>query len=152
MKSILKAVLVSLVLLLIFSSCATITEEPEGARFSLGRKEPSTRDEMRLLSLEVPQSGNLSANVEYWTTIHFEANSKPEIGRACFSFSGDDQSCVDVLAKDVNFGSRAYFRVLIHIPAGTKRIDCHAEYLRGGKVHQTNTVTYYVVVVKKPEE
>ena len=151
MKLILKAVLMDIAVLLVISSCATITEGPEGPSFSLGRKEPSSRDELRLLSVDVPQSGNLSANVEYWTTINFEADHKPEIRRACFNFSGDGQSCVDVQAKDVTYGSHTYFRVPIHVPVGTKRIDSYAEYIRDGKTYRTNTVTYYVIVLK-PEE
>ena len=152
MKLIFKAVLMSIAVLLVISSCATITEGPEGTHLSLGKKEPSSGGELRLLSVDVPQSGNLSANVEYWTTINFEADPRPEIRRACFNFSGDGQSCVDVKAKDVTYGSHAYFRVPIHVPLGTKRIDCYAEYIRDGKTQRTNTVTYYVVVLKKPEE
>jgi hypothetical protein len=151
MKLILKGALMNIAVLLVISSCATVTMGPEGASLSLGKKELSGRDELRLLSMDVPQSGNLSANVEYWTTINFEADPKPEIRRACFNFSGDGQSCVDVRAKDVAYGSQAYFRVPIHVPVGTKRIDCYAEYIRHRETQRTNTVTYYVIVLK-PEE
>jgi len=152
MKFISKAVLLNIAVLLIISSCATITQGPEGTSFSLGKKEPPSGGEFRLLNMDVPQSGNLSANVEYWTTVNFEANPEPEIRRACFNFSGDGQSCIDVRGKDVTYGSHPYFRVPIHVPVGTKRIDCYAEYIRDGKTHRTNTVTYYVIVLKKPEE
>jgi hypothetical protein len=151
MKSIVKAVFMNVAVLLLISSCAT-TEGPEGRSLSLGIQEPPSRDELRLLSMDIPQSGNLSANVEYWATINFEADHKPEIVRACFNFSGDGQSCVDVQAKDVTYGSRPHFRVPIHVPEGTKRIDCYAEYIRDEKTHRTDTVTYYVVVLKRPEE
>jgi hypothetical protein len=151
MKLILKAVLLSIAVLLLISSYATITEGPEGASFSFGGKQPSGV-EFRLLSMDIPQSGNLSASVEYWTTINFEADPKPEIRRACFNFSGDSQSCVDVQAKDVTYGLHPRFRVPIHVPVGTKRIDCYVEYIREGKTHRTNTVTYYIIVMKKPEE
>ena len=152
MKLILIAVLMDVAVLLVISSCATITEGPEGPSLSLGKKESFSGGEPRLLSVDVPQTGNLSSNVEYWTTINFEADPKPEISRACFNFSGDGQSCVDVQAKNVTYGSRAYFRVPIHVPVGSKRIDCYAEYIRDGKTHRTNTVTYYAIVLKKPEE
>jgi hypothetical protein len=152
MKS-LMAVLMGVAVLLVISSCATVTEGPEGSSISIGKIEPpSSADEFRLLSVDVPHSGNLSANVEYWTTINFVADRKPEILRACFNFSGDGQSCVDVQAKDVKYGSHTYFRVPIHVPVGSKRIDCYAEYIREGKTHRTNTVTYYVIVLKEPEE
>jgi len=35
---------------------------------------------------------------------------------------------------------------------GSKRIDCYAEYIRDGKTQRTNTVTYYVIVLKELEE
>jgi hypothetical protein len=137
----------------VISSCANITEGPEGSSILFRKQEPpSSADQLRLLSVDVPHSGNLSANVAYWTTINFVADRKPEILRACFNFSGDGQSCVDVQAKDVTYGSHTYFRVPIHVPAGSKRIDCYAEYIRDGKTRRTNTVTYYVIVLKGPEE
>jgi len=147
-----KAILVNIAVLLVISSCAPITEVPEGPSFSLGRREPSGRGELRLVSMDVPQSENLSANVEYWATIAYEAEPKPEIVRACFKFSGGGQSCIDVQAKEVTYGSHPYFRVPIRVPVDTKRIDCYAEYIRDGKTHRTNTVTYYIIVLKKPEE
>jgi len=150
-KSVLAIVLISVAVLLVVSSCATVTEGPEGASLSLGRKESERPDALRLLSVDVPQSGNISTNIAYWTTVNFEADHKPEIRTACFHFSGGSQSCVDVQAKDVTYGSRSYFRVPIHVPEGSKRIDCYAEYIRYGKTHRTNTVTYYVIVLK-PEE
>ena len=152
MKSMLISVLIGGGVLLVICSCATFTEGPEGRSLSLEIKERSSGGELRLLSMDVPESGNLSANVEYWTTINFEANPEPKILRACFNFSGGGQSCVDVQAKDVTYRSHPYFRVPIHVPVGTKRIDCYAEYIRDGKTHRTNTVTYHVIVLKKPEE
>jgi hypothetical protein len=151
-KSLLTIVLISLAVLLVISSCANILIGPEGPSISMGAQGPARTGELRLLSVEVPQSGNLSANVEYWATINFEADGKPEISRACFNFSGDGQYCVDVQAKDVTYGSHLYFRVPIHVPVGSKRIDCYAEYIRDGKTQRTNTVSYYVIILKKPEE
>ena len=152
MRLILKTVLISTVLLLAISSCATVTEGPEGRSFSFGKKEPYRGTEFRLLSIDIPQSGNLSANVEYWAMINFEADPQPDIRRVCFNFSGASQSCVDVRAKDVTYGLHSYLRVPIHVPVGSKRIDCYAEYFREGRTHRTNAVTYYIIVLKKPEE
>jgi hypothetical protein len=151
-KSVLAIVFISVAVLLVISSCATITEGPEGTTLSFGKKETSSGGELRLLSMDIPQSASFSANVEYWATIDFEADPRPEIRRACFNFSGGGQSCVDVQAKDVTYGARAYFRVPIRVPVGSKRIDCYAEYIQDGKTRRTNTVTYYVIVLKKPEE
>ena len=150
--SVLTVVLTSIAVLLVISSCATITEGPEGATFSLGKKDLSHGSEFKLLSIDIPLTGDLSADVEYWATINFQADPKPAIQRACFNFSGDNQSCVDVQAKDVSYGSQPYFHVPIHLPVGSKRIDCYAEYVRDGKTHRTNTVTYHVIVLRKPEE
>jgi len=152
MKLLLKAVLMNIAVLLVISSWATITEGQEGYfNWTLG-KEPPSVGELKLLSMDIPQSWNLSTNIEYWATIKFEADRKPEIHKACFNFSGGSQSCVDVQAKDVTYTSHPYFRVPIHVPVGTKRINCYAEYIRDGKTQRTNTVTYYVIILKKPEE
>ena len=149
MKLLLRAVLMNIAVLLVISSWATITEGQEGYfNWTLG-KQPSSEGELKLLSLDIPLTGNPSADVEYWATIKFEAGSKPEIRRACFNFSGGRQSCVDVEAKDV---TSRHFRVSIHVPEGTKRIECYAEYIRDGKTQRTNTITYYVIILKKPEE
>ena len=150
-KSVLTTVLISIGILLVISSWATITEGQEGYfNWTLGEKPPSER-ELRLLSMDIPQSMDLSADVEHWAAIKFEADSKPEIRRVCFNFSGDRQVCVDVEAKDIRYGSHPYVRVPIHVPEGSKKIDCYAEYIREGKTRRTNTVTYYVIVQKKPE-
>jgi hypothetical protein len=145
-RSFLTTVLISVGVLLVISSYATVST---GWEFSLGGETPSIGDQLKLLSMDIPLTGNPSADVKYWATIKFDAGFKPEIRRACFNFSGDRQSCVDVDAKDVTSG---HFRVPIHVPVGSKRIDCYAEYIRGGKTSRTNTITYYVIVLKKPEE
>ena len=150
-KSILSIVLISGVVLFAIFSCTTMTIGPEST-LSIGTKVSSRGSELKLLNMDIPQTGDLSASVEYWTTIHFETDTKPEIRRACFNFSGGGQSCVDVQGKNVIYGSHPYFRVSIHVPADSKKIDCYAEYTRDGETRRTNTVTYYVVLLKKPEE
>jgi hypothetical protein len=145
-KSVLTTVLIGLGVLLVISSYATVST---GWELPLGGETPSIGDQLKLLSIDIPLTGNPSADVKYWATIKFDAGFKPEIRRACFNFSGGGQSCVDVQAKDVTSG---YFRVPIHVPVGSKRIDCYAEYIRDGKTSRTNTITYYVIVLKKPEE
>lgn len=151
MKSFLAHVLIGISVLLFISSLSTRTEGEEESPLFRSKKQPSATYVLKLLSVDVPQSGNLSPDISYWTTIHFEAELKPEIRRACFRFSGGSQTCIDVQAKDVTYGSYPYFRVPIRIPAGTKKIDCYAEYLRDGETRRTNTVTYRVIVMK-PEE
>jgi len=152
MKLLLKAVLMNIAVLLVISSWATMTEGQEGYFKWTSREEPSSVGELKLLSMDIPQSWNLSTNSEYWATIKFDTARNPKIQRACFSFSGGSESCVDVQEKDVKYSLPFYFRVPIHIPAGTKRIDCYAEYIRDGKTQRTNTITYYVITLKKPED
>ena len=136
--------------LLVISSWAPITEGQEAYfNSTFGNEPPSV---LKLLSMDIPQSWNLSTNTEYWATINFEAERNPKIHRACFNFSGGSHSCVDVQAKDVTYVPRPYFRVPIRVPLGTKRIDCYVEYIRDGQTRRTNTVTYYVIILKKPEE
>jgi hypothetical protein len=152
MKLVLKGVLKNIAVLLVISSWATITEGQEGYfNWTLG-KEHSSVGELKLISMDIPQGWSLSPSIEYWATINFEADRDQKIHRACFHFSGGSQSCVAVQAKDVKYASHSYFRVPIHVPVGTKRIECYAEYTRDGKTQRTNTVTYYVIILKKPEE
>jgi hypothetical protein len=152
MKLVLKAVLMNIVVLLVISFWATITEGAEIDLSSILGKEPSSGGELKLLSMDIPQSWDSSKDLKYWATINFKADQKPEIQRACFNFSGGSQSCVDVQAKDVAYEWNSYFRVPIKVPVGTKRIDCYVEYKRDGKTQRTNTVTYHIIILKKPEE
>jgi hypothetical protein len=132
MKNVLPIVLISLVVLLTIFSCATVPKEPLGG------------GELRLLSIEVPQMGSLRAHVEYFISINFEANGNPEISRACFYFSGDGRNCVDVQGKYMTYGPHANFRVPIHVPDGSYRLECYAEYIRNGETQRTNTVSSHV--------
>ncbi len=152
MKLPLKAVLMNIAVLLFISSWAAITEGDESYFNYEFRKEHPGERELKLLSMDIPQSWNLSTDTEYWATIKFESDRNPNIRRACFRFSGGSQSCVDVQAKDVAYPSGSSFRVLIRIPAGTKRIDCYAEYIHDGKTQRTNIITYHVITLKKSEE
>jgi len=149
MKLLLKAVLMNIAVLLVISSWATITEGQRGYFNWDSEKEPSSRDEVKLIRMDIPLSADVSANVEYWATINFKPNPKAEIRRACFNFSGGGQYCIDVQAKNVTYGSHPHFRVPIRVPVGTKRIDCYAEYIRDGETQRTNTVTYHVIILKK---
>jgi hypothetical protein len=150
MKS-LTAILMGVAVLIVISSCANFpTSRLDQKGLSLGTKADRVQT-ARAIKCGLLQIG-IAANVEYWTTINFVADRKPNILRACFNFSGGSQSCVDVQEKDVTYGLHTYFRVPIHVPAGSKKIDCYAEYIRDGKTQRTNIVTYYVIVLKEPEK
>ena len=133
MKNVLPLVLMSIAVLLIISSCATVPKEPLGA------------GELRLLSMDIPARGGLSAYVKYWVTVNFVVAGNPEIHRACFQFSGYSPECVDVEQRYVTYGSSAYFPVLIHTPVASRRLDCYAEYIQNGEAQRTNTVSAYII-------
>jgi len=149
MKLLLRAVLMNIALLLVISSWATITGGDESYFNRSFQLETPITSNLRLISMDIPQSWDLSTNMEYWATVKFDADRDQKIQRACFNFSGGSQSCVDVQQKDVSYGSHPYFRVSIRIPAGSKKIECYAEYIQNGETRRTNTITYYLVVLKK---
>ncbi len=103
---------------------------------------------VKLISMEIPNTLTPAKDVKCWATIKYDSGMYPEFRRACFKFSDGEESCVDVEEKEVTSRN---FRVPIHVPAGTKKIDCYAEYIRDGKVSRTNTITYYVITLKNPE-
>ena len=130
MKRLLNSILMSAAILLSISSCATVSKEP---------LEPG---ELRLLSMDVPENGNLKTNIEYRVSVKFKADGNPEIRRVCFSWSGDGPYCVRV--KDVKYGSDAYVEVPINAPYGQNRLECYVEYVQEGKIQRTNTVISFV--------
>ena len=132
MKNFLPVVLTSLAVLLIISSCATVPKQPLG------------EGEMRLLSLDVPERGDVQANIEHWVTINFVAAGNPKITTACFQFLGDNLECVDVGQRYVTYGSRANFRVPLLIPRGQGILACYVEYVRNGETERTNTVNSFI--------
>ena len=74
MKLLLRAVLINIAVLLVISSWATITEGQQPYFNWQFGDEPSSRDELKLTSMEIPQSWDLSTNMEYWATIKFETD------------------------------------------------------------------------------
>jgi hypothetical protein len=130
MKGSLISILMSAAILLGISSCATVSKGP---------LEPG---ELRLLSIDVPENGNLKTGIVYRVRVYFQADGKPEIRRACFSWSGDGPYCVSV--KDVEYGSDAYVEVPIYAHLGQNRLECYVEYVRDGKIRRTNTVISFV--------
>jgi len=130
MKRVLTSILTSVAILLAISSCSTV---PKG---------PLEPGEMRLLRLDVPENGNLKVNIAYQVTIKFKADGRPEVRRACFTWSGEGPRCTRV--KDANYGSDASLDVLFYAPLGHYLLECYVEYVRDGKVRRTNTVGSYI--------
>jgi len=130
MKRVLTSILTSAAVLLAISSCATV---PQG---------PLEPGEMRLLSLDVPDKGNLKMSIQYLLTIKFKADGHPEVRRVCFTWSGDGPHCTR--PKSVQFGSDAYLEVLFSPPEDRHLLECYVEYVRDGKVRRTNTVSSFI--------
>jgi hypothetical protein len=131
MKRVLTSILTCGAILLMISSCATV---PEG---------PLDPGEMRLLSLDVPENGNLKISISYPVTIRFKADGRPEVRRVCFMWSGEGPRCIRVKGG-VQYGSEASLDVMFNAPEGRHLLECYVEYVRDGKVRRTNTVSSYV--------
>ncbi|MEI9479538.1 MAG: hypothetical protein WCO26_23610 [Deltaproteobacteria bacterium] len=119
------------IVFVLISSCATVPTEPLAP------------GELRLLGLEMVGSAGLNLSVRVKVLI--EADGKPEIRRACFTWSGDGLSCVKV--SQVEYGSPESFSVWI-TPRhhGSLVLECYAEYFRDGKAWPTNKVSTQVTV------
>jgi hypothetical protein len=128
MKGILTPILIYVAILSAISSCAMVG-----------------KGELRLLDMEIPDSGRLRSNVQFWVRVNFEADGNPEIRRACFYWSGDGPYCVHV--KDVVYGSIAYFQVPLSARLGSDSLQCYVEYIRDGKIQRSNAVASYVTGV-----
>jgi hypothetical protein len=132
MRSIFVTILTGGVVLLLISSCATVPTEP----LSPG--------EVRLLGLQI--TGDPVVNIAVRVKVLFEADGRPEIRRACVTWSGDTQSCVKV--SDVEYGSPGSFSVwLVPRQRGSLVLQCYAEYPREGKAWPSNKVSTPVAVL-----
>ncbi len=129
MKAVLTSILMSVVVLLAISSCATVPKEPLGP------------GDVRLLGLEIPENGNLKVGIVYTATITFEADGRPEIRRVCFIWPGESAKCARV--KKVEW-SDARIDVPFYALPDRNRLDCYVEYVRDGKARRTNTVFSHV--------
>jgi hypothetical protein len=134
MKRVLTSILTSAAILLTISSCATV---PEG---------PLEEGEMRLLSLEVPDKGNLQLSIQYQLTIKFKADGHPQVRRVCFTWSGDGPHCTR--PRNVEYGSDANLQVLFYTPEDRHLLECYVEYVRDGKVRRTNTVSSFIFGIR----
>ena len=134
MRSIFIALLKVGVVILFASSCATVPTEP------------LTSGELRLLSIYVPMKEDIKVNFPFAVNINFEADGKPVIRTACFSFSGDGPYCYKV--TDVTYGLPGTIKVQIR----AKKSDSHAlesyvYYIKDGKVQPTNVVGSQIRVI-----
>jgi len=128
------AFLTGWIVLLLTSSCATVPTAPLAS------------GELRLLSINVPMKGDIRVNFPFVVNINFEADGKPEIRTACFSFSGDGPYCFKV--TDVNYGSPGTIKVQIRAKnSGSHSLESYVYYIKDGKVQPTNIVNCNIRVI-----
>jgi len=139
MRSILITILLSGIVLLGASSCATVP------------KEPLASGEVRLLGISVPGAG-LEEYTSFAVNIFFEAAGNPEIKRACFYESRREQYCSDV--SDGSYftsGTKRAFQVYLPgIGPGSHRVECYAVYIRDGETQRTNVIFTQIVAGRSP--
>ncbi len=124
----------SLIVLLLVSSCATVPTEPLAS------------GELRLLSMHVPMKGDIKVNFPFVVNINFEADGKPEIRTACFSFSGDGPYCLKV--TDVSYGFPGTIKVQVRAKnSGSHALESYVFYVRDGKTQPTNVVGSQIRVI-----
>ncbi len=117
-----------IILMMIFS-CASV---PKGSL---------STDEVRLLSVSIPEKEKVKAHSPFVVNIKFEADGTPVIKTACFYFSGNGPRCFSV--TDVNYG-RGDIRVQVYTEnAGSRLLECYVVYMRDGKAQKTNQVKTY---------
>ncbi len=135
-RSILITVLLSGVVFLVASSCATVP------------KDPLASGEVRLLSIDVVGAG-VVANSSFAVNVFFEASGPPQIKRVCFYEPREKSTCFD--ASDLSYvtlGTKSAFQV--YLPGfdnGSHRVECCAEYIRGGETRKTNVVFTQIIAV-----
>jgi len=118
---------------LLASSCATV---PTG---------PLAPGELRLLGLEVEGGGIVTLGLQYSVRVIFEADGKPEIKRACFSWSGEGPDCFKVKEIDYDLPATLSVRLQTRNP-GSFRLECYVEYIRDGRTQRTNVVGSQITV------
>ena len=134
MRSIWITVLIGGIVILLISSCATVS------------KEPIASGELRLLSMQVPMKEDIKVNFSFEVNIKFEADGKPEIRTACFSFSGDGPYCYKV--TDVDYGSPGTIKVQVRAKnSGSHSLESYVYYIKDGKSQPTNVVGSQIRVI-----
>ncbi len=123
----------SLFILLLVSSCATVKE-------SLGP------GDLRLTGVEFPEFGGIRKNLKYPVEIKFEADGRPEIPRACIYWGTDGPYCLNLM--DVNYGTQIA-RVDTPIPPreGMYRFRVFVYYVRDGRNIRSNITDATVTVI-----
>ena len=139
MGSIGVAALLSGIVLLGVSSCATMS------------KAPLAPGEVRLLSMDVVGAG-LEAYSSFAVNVFFQAAEDPKIKRACFYELRWGKYCSDISeASYFSLGTKRAFQVrLPGIGPGSHRVECYAEYIRDGMTRTTNVIFTQIIAGTSP--
>ena len=118
--------------ILLGSSCATAPT-------------PIAPGEVRLLRIDVPNEVGIKKSLPFAVNIVFEADGKPEIKTACFSFSGDGPYCSKVL--DVSYGSPGTISVEPRAKlSGMYVLEVYVLYIRNGKTQPTKKISTPITI------
>jgi hypothetical protein len=135
MKSLLAGFLVTLVLLFIVTSCATVPTEQTA---------PLGPGELRLLGVQFPEFSRIRQSVRYVANVKFESDGKVEVLRACFYWDARGPNCFGIM--DVNYGERI-IKADVATPApGYYVMKCYVLYVKNGKTIRSNMVETTVEV------
>jgi len=133
MMSIRISFLTGVIVLLLVCSCSTLPTTPLAS------------GELRLLSIH-PEKGDIKVNFPFVVNINFEADGKPEIKTACFSFSGDGPYCYKVM--DVNYGSPGTIKAQVRAKnSGSHSLESYIYYIKDGKTQPTNVVGCQIRII-----
>jgi len=118
--------------ILLGSSCATAPT-------------PLAPGEVRLLRIDVPNEVGIKSRLPFAVNIVFEADGKPQIKTACFSFSGDGPYCSKVL--DVSYGSPGTISVEPRATmSGMYALEVYVLYIRNGKTQPTRKISTPITI------
>jgi hypothetical protein len=129
MKSLMARFLVILVVLFTVSSCATVSTE---------QKEPLAPGELKLVSVQFPETGRIRQGMRYLVSIKFESDGKAEVRRACVYWDARGPNCFPIM--DVSPGERVIRTDVVTPPNGYYIMKCYVLYVRDGKTIRSNMV------------
>ena len=118
--------------MLLGSSCATAPT-------------PLAPGEVRLLRIDVPNEVGIKKSLPFTVNIVFEADGKPQIKTACFSFSGDGPYCSKVL--DVDYGSPGTISAEPRATmSGMYVLEVYVLYIRDGKTQPSKQISTPITI------
>jgi len=129
MKSLLAGFLVTLVLLFMVASCATVSTE---------QSEPIAPGGLRLLSVQFPETVRIRQNAKYPLNIKFESDGKVEVRRACLFWDDRGPNCFGI--TDVNYGGGIIKADVATPDRGYYVMKCYVLYIRNGNTIRSNFV------------